>query len=150
MPRPAAITLFDRLYLASIVLYVLNAAIFWSQTSALATEMPQVQDNPAVASMVGGILIGTLVVTVALSVLFWWLVSRQRSEAGKWLVIVTEAIGALTGLWALVTLARGLAPNPTNAAISVVTTALAVAAAAMLLRADAQSWFRDHHAEPLA
>ncbi|WP_174279928.1 hypothetical protein, partial [Sphingomonas bacterium] len=141
MPRPAAITLFDRLYLLSILVYVVNAAFSWGKMQAVMLEQPAVQANPAMGPVITGAAIGWLVVVVLVSVLFWWLVSRARSQAGKWLVLVTEAVGVLIGLWALVQLARGVSPNAPGTAIGLVSTVLAAAAGAMLLRADAQPWF---------
>ncbi len=141
MPRPPSIIAFERLYLGSIVLYIVNAALFWSATREIMVQTPQIEANPAMAGMVGGIMAGSLIVTVLVSLLFWWLVARARSVAGKWLVVGTEAIGAIFGLLALLRLARGTAPIPTATALGLIATGLAVAAAAMLFRADAGSWF---------
>lgn len=144
MPRPSAITAFDRLYLASIAVYVIAGLAFWSTTRELALDNPAVQANASIAPLVGPIMAGSLIVTVLISGLLWWLVSRQRSVAGKWLVVVTEALGGLFGLWTLAQLAQGSSPNPAGTALNLVATALAVAAAAMLLRRDAAAWFDDH------
>lgn len=140
MGRPPSIISFERLYLGSIALYILNAALFWSQMRGAMDQSPQIQANPDMATVVGGIMVGSLVVTVLVSILFWWLVARQASVAGKWLVVGTEAIGALFALFALYKLATGSSPNPAGTAVGLVVTGLAIAAAAMLFRPDAKVW----------
>ena len=141
MTRPPSIVLFERLYLGSLAIYLINAAMFWTQSRDTVAAMPQIQANPAIAALVPPIMLGSLAVTVLFAILFWWLVARQRSEVGKWLVVVTEAIGGLFGLFALLQLVWGTAVNPTAAAIGLLATALAVAAAVVLFRPDARAWF---------
>jgi hypothetical protein len=103
--------------------------------------MGQVRASPALTELIAPIMIVALVVTVLASVLFWYLVVRKRTVAGKWLVVVTEAVGVVTALQALVRLVSGTAPNPPGVMLSIVSTALAVAAAIMLFRPDARTWF---------
>ena len=141
MARPSAIVWFERLYLASIGIYVANALVFWSENRALMETVPQVRAAPALTGLIGPIAIATLAITVLGSLLFWFLVVRRRSAAGKWLVVVTEVVGVLAAVPAILALARGTAPNPPGVALSLLATGLAVAAAAMLVRSDAAAWF---------
>ena len=151
MSRPPSIILFERLYLGSIALYILNAALFWTQNRALVAAMPQLRANAQLASLVGAIIVGSLVVTLLLSLLFWWLVAKQRSEAGKWAVVVTEVIGALLAVLPLIRLVQGATPNVVGAVLGLASTALAIWAATLLFRPDAQPWFGEQDAaEPLA
>ena len=138
--RPPSIVAFDRLYLSSVVLYLLNAVLFWTATRAIMlTSLPAA--NPAVARLLPTIMAGSLVVTVAVSLLLWWLVVRARNVAGKWLVAATEAIGAVLAALALVRLAGGASINTPSVLLGLISTALAIAAAAMLFRPDAVAWF---------
>lgn len=137
-PRPPAIVAFERLYLGSTLLYVIVSAVFWSQTREL---MLAFQGAQGVAGMITGIMVVTLLITLGASLLLWWLVARQRSVVGKWLVVATEVIGVIGGLFALLRLIQGSTPNAAQSAMTLVVTALAVAAAAMLFRADARAWF---------
>ena len=140
MPRPSSIVSFERLYLGSTALYVINAALYWSATREIMASTPQAQANPAVVSMLGAIMTGSLALTVVVSLLFWFLVARQRSVVGKWLVVVSEAVGVLFAAVALLRLARGTSPNPPSVVMGLVSTALAVAAAVFLFRPDAKVW----------
>lgn len=140
MSRPPSILLFERLYLGSILLYVVNAVVFWSTTRAMVLQSPQIQQTPALASMMVGIMIATVALMVAVSLLLWWLVARARSNVGKWLVVVTEAIGAVLALFSLLGIARGTAGNVPGIVLGLLGTALAIAAAAVLFRADARDW----------
>jgi hypothetical protein len=144
--RPPSIVLFERLYLGSLALYLINSAVFWSSNRAIAMSTPQVQASPEAASMVGVIMVASLAITAGISLLFWWLVARQRSTVGKWLVVATEVIGALFGLFALFQLVRGVAPNVPSAALGIVSTALAVVAAIVLFRPDATAWLGEEDA----
>ena len=145
MPRPPSIILFERLYLGSLVVFLLGTAAFWSRTQAIAQEkiaaMPQAQANSAIGSIMTGTMAGTVVLVAAVSVLFWWLVARQRSAVGKWLVVATEVLGALSALSAIFTLVRGTNPNPPGAIVQLVATLLAIAAAVLLFRPDTRPWF---------
>ncbi|WP_419808788.1 hypothetical protein [Sphingomonas sp.] len=142
-PRPPSIAAFERLYLGSTALYVIVTLIYWSATREMMAASSQVQSNPQVGGMIGGIMIGSFAVTVLVALLLWWLVARGRSVVGKWLVVGTEAIGAIGGLLALLRLARGTAGDLTQALLGLLVTALAIAAAAMLFRADATAWLTE-------
>ena len=150
MPRPPSIIAFERLYLASLLLYIVVTAVFWSRTRETMLTMPQMQANPDMAGFVDAIMIGSFAVTVGVALLFWWLVARARSVAGKWLVVVTEAIGAVFAVFALLRLVQGVADSAVGSAVSLLVTGLAIAAAVMLFRPDARAWFgEDTAAEEL-
>lgn len=140
MPRPSSVALFERLYLASIAVYFFNAVLFWSGTRALMAATPRIQADAAMAALVTPIMAVSLAVALSLSLLFWMMVVRWRMVTGKWLVVVTEAIGGALGLVSLVRLLGGHSPNPGSVALGLVSTAMAVAAAAMLFRPDAAAW----------
>ena len=139
MSRPPSILLFERLYLGSTALYLINAVLFWAGAREAMLMTPQVSANPAIARLIPGIMVGSLALSVGLSLLFWFLVARRGSMAGKWLVVVTEGLGACAALLAIVRLLRG-APFGISIALGFIATAMAIAAAALLFRPDAQRW----------
>lgn len=141
LPRPASIVAFERLYLGSLLLYIVVTAVFWTRTRETMLTMPQMRANPDVAGIIGPIMIGSFAVTVGVALLFWWLVARKHSVAGKWLVVVTEAIGALFAIFALLRLVQGTADSTVGSALSLLVAGLAIAAAVMLFRPDARAWF---------
>lgn len=152
LPRPSSIVAFERLYLASIAVTVLNFALFWSSKREAVMASAQIQAQPALAKLVMPIFFITVALVVLVSLLFWWLVARQGSVVGKWLVIVTESLGVLVQIPALLALLGGRANPVASVATELLATLLAVAGAAMLLRGDAQPWFaRDaDQPEPVA
>ena len=152
MNRPPSIVAFERLYLGSILLTVVNAIVFWSFNRNAIAAMPQVQESPGLAALINIMLVVSLAITVAVSLLFWWLVARVGSVVGKWLVIVTEGLGVLFAILPLLNLIRGHGANVPGTIVTLVCTALAAAAAAMLFRADADDWIaaREDEAAPVA
>lgn len=140
MERPPSIVAFERLYLGSIAVYIVNAVIFWTANREMMNMMGRVRATPGLADLISPIMIVALLATVLVSVLFWYLVVRKRHVAGKWLVVVTEAIGAVLALLALGRLVGGTAPNPASILLGLVSTALAIAAAIVLFRPDARTW----------
>ena len=140
MLKPPSIRTFEGLYLGSIVLWALNTVIFWSRNQAMMASNPQFVANPQMVAIIQPIMIATVAITAVLSLLFWYLVARRASVVGKWMVVVTEAIGAIFLLLGLVRLATtGGVTAPV--ALGFVATVLAVAAAAMLFRPDTNAWF---------
>ena len=143
MTRPASIIRFEQLYLASFALWAINALANWSTARATLVNNPQIGANPGMAGMVGGMLGVGAVIVAGVSLLLWWLVARKASVVGKWLVVVTEGLGVLFALFGLLALVSGRAPSALLAISGLVATALAVAAAVMLFRPDADAWLSD-------
>ena len=152
MNRPPSIVRFEQLYLGSIAIWLLTTLGFWSVNRRMIEANPQYAANPQMQSFAATLMVVSAAVVLAASVLFWWLTARKASPVGKWLVVVTEAIGVLFAVYALYLLATGGAPNALNAIGNLVSTALAVGAAVMLFRPDANAWFAAGRggAEPLA
>ncbi len=140
MLRPASIINFERLYLGSFVLWAINTFASWSTMRAMIANNPQVAANPMAGSVMGSMLGTSAIITAAVSLLLWWLVARKASVVGKWMVVVTEGIGALLALFSLVALATGKAPSMLLGLSSLVATGLAIAAAVMLFRPDARAF----------
>lgn len=126
--RPASIKLFERLYLGSLAIGLVNSAIIVTSVSEaeLATE--------------GTSFFGILATALVISLLLWFFVAHRRSSIAKWILIALFALGLL-GLPAILTegafdLTDGL---------TVATWLLQAAAIWMLFRPDAAEWFRGSH-----
>ena len=148
MARPPSIVRFEQLYLASIAVWLFTTVSFWSLNRRALETSSQYAANPSAQSAMAGLMIGTASVVLAASLLFWWLAARRAHAAGKWMILATEAVGALLALYAIYGLFRGAAPNTANLVLNLLATGLAVAAALMLLRPDANAWFAEGRGEP--
>ena len=141
MPRPPSIVLFDRLYLASLGVYLLDLILFWSAKREAVLRSPQLQMRPDLVGVVVPLMIAMMLVVTLVSVALWWAVARRGSGAAKWIVVATEAIGVLLQAPALIAVLTGRADPLVSILLELVATVLAVAAAAMLFRSDARPWF---------
>ena len=141
MPRPPSILLFERLYLAALIVSIVAAALSWSG------DLAAVIASPAVAQMKGA---GRVAPTVYLflRVMIWagwvlllYLVARTGSTVAKWLVVIAAVLLlAVDGVPTLLAMLGGPLAG-WSATATVVETALVVSAAAVLFRHDARPWF---------
>jgi hypothetical protein len=130
--RPQSITMFDRLFLGSLGLGLVNAALNYDST------IGQLEADPAVAElgMAGpGFVIAILAFSFGLSLLLWFLISRMAVNVAKWVLVVLTVIGLFGIPLALVDV-----PLP-QAIITVVVTVTQLAALWFLFRPDAKAWF---------
>src|SRR3546814_5287288 len=86
MTKPKSILLFDRLFLAAIVLGIAAFAYRWSETSALFASTPEA----SALGMGPGFLIGTFAVGMAINLIIWYFISRRRSKIAKWIQVVLD------------------------------------------------------------
>ena len=130
--RPASITMFDRLYLGATALGIINTVVSYDET------MAQLEADPAVAQMgmaTAGFMFGALGVSVAISLLLWFLISRKAITVAKWILTVLTVIGTL--MIPLSLSEMGLVPM----IFTLVITVMQLAAVWMLFRPDAKVWF---------
>ena len=130
--RPASITMFDRLYVASLVLGLINFGLAYDSTLAQMEADPSV----AAAGMAGpGVLWGVFGFGMAISLLLWFFVSRKASNGARWVLVVLTVIG-------LIGLPFSIAELPPVQLIgTLVVTGVQVAAVYFLFRPDAKAWF---------
>ncbi len=130
--RPASITMFDRLYLGATALGIINTVVSYDET------MAQLEADPAVTEMgmaTAGFMFGALGVSVAISLLLWFLISRKAITVAKWILTVLTVIGTL--MIPLSLSEMGLVPM----IFTLVITVMQLAAVWMLFRPDAKPWF---------
>lgn len=133
MHRPPSIILFERLFWSSILVSVVTTIVTWSN---MAAEFDREAGAGRSAGSFGVVFV-ILVISLAIVLALWYAIARRGSNVAKWIYVVLTAIGTLQALAAL------FGPAETGAlslAGSLLSTALSVASAAMLFRADAVAW----------
>ena len=136
--RPQSIVLFDRLFLASLVLALINAALAYS------TLVEEVEADPALAQIGGGaIVIGVVLASLLIPLVLWYFIARRASNIAKWLLVALIAIGLFFGNFSF---SDGLS---LPAILGLVVTLLQVVAIIMLFRADARAWLEGDTAADL-
>ncbi len=129
--RPKSIILFERLYLASLVIMVIN--FFWSFDGMVA----QIQRDPAMGQLGWGAsaMMAIFAASMAISLLLWFFAAHRRSVIAKWILVIFAVIGvfSLSRTFAALSGPHLIAP--------LLVTALQVAATVLLFRADAKPWF---------
>ena len=130
--RPESIVMFERLFLASLVVSAGSFLIGYEDTMRLAASDPAMQRF----GLGSGFLLGTLAVSFAIYLLLWYLIAHKASNVAKWILIVLVAIGLATVPMSL----TGAMTTPLLLNLAVY--ALEVAAVVFLFRADAKAWFK--------
>jgi len=135
--KPPSIRRFDLLYLASIAFSVVAYLLSYD------TLVKNVQARTAATGLHlgAGTVVITIVVSIGLSLLFWFLVSR-RISLGKWLIVVFFLLG-LTGI-------RGLTAGAWDVlkTLSAINLLLEAGAIFYLFQADAKAWFAERNVAP--
>lgn len=127
--RPNSIILFERLFLGSLVIGIINAYLSWD------TTMAALAADPNTAGLGAGFTYGVLAFSFGINLLLWFLVARKASKVAKWILIVFFGIGLIAMPSSLGTL------PPLSAAIAVAITVMQGVSLFMLFRPDAKRWF---------
>ena len=130
MTRPASIILFERLFLASILLGLANSVFNWS------TIMGQISATPGASMFGGGFLIGTMLFGVAINLLLWYFIARRGANVARIIWTVLFAFG-IFGV-----IAMFFQPTPLSVKIiPLISFALQAYGVFLLYRPDAKPWF---------
>jgi len=138
--KPASIRRFDLLYLASIALSLV-AYLLSFDTLVTNTEARTAATGVHLGA---GTVIATMVISLGLSLLFWFLASPRRMAVGKWLIVLFFLLG-LTGIPGL--LAGGWTVLKTLSALNLL---LEAGAIYYLFQPDAKAWFAERDAIPVS
>ena len=140
MNRPPSILLFERLYLAALVVSIVLALANWSGDVAALTVDPGITRLKGADGMLPVIYPILRLLIWAGWLLLWFFVARRGSRVAKIVVTLFVLIAAYDGSKVLLAMLTGPLAGwtPTGALVE---TALLVSAAAMLFRPDARSWF---------
>lgn len=133
--RPNSILAFERLFLGSIALSVLNFVMGYEALVETVDRHPTL-----VAAGIGsGAAVALFALGVAIYLLLWFLVARKAANWAKWVLVALLALSLLS-----------LASSPGDAfalnltaLLGLVVYALQLAAAVFLFRADAIAWLKD-------
>lgn len=120
--RPRSVAVFEALYLLTILISFVQAALGWRQATAIA--------SPA-------LVVTVQVITIVILLTLVLLISRRRQNWARWVLVVLFVIG-------LPALARIVMSGqlPGSLWITIVQTVLQLVALAMLFTPPAQEWFR--------
>lgn len=135
MPKPQSIQRFDIAYLGSLAVYIASFFLGFDDTVALVREeyaKAGVNMNPS------GIMTGTFVVILAISLLLWWLISSKRNVVAKWILVVLFGLSLLS----LAFNAQTMFGNLTIATIlSLASLVLSAVSVWFLFQPDTKAWF---------
>ena len=133
--RPASIVMFERIFLASLVLSVVSFVIGYDAMSEQMANEPALQQ----LGIGSGFMIGGMVVSLAIYLLLWYFIARQASNIAKWILVVFTGLGIASLVYAFATV--GIT-GELNELLSLAYYALGVAAVAFLFKPDAETWFK--------
>lgn len=130
--RPVSIIWFERLFLASIVLELVNSILIWEESMAMIAADPILSPRGAIY------LVLTMAISSGINLLLWYFIARRASNVAKWILVVLTVLGlAVTAmLFATSDYPRGLEDVATT-----IIYGLYLASIAMLFRSDAREWF---------
>lgn len=134
MIRPVSIRRYERLYLASFVIGLVVSAMSWGQRTAMVAATPML-------AKIGWILPTFEVAGIAITLLLWYFTARAPSVVAKWVVVVLAALSAIGVAISLVQVATGHTALSATLALSIVASAVYIAAALQILKPDAKLWF---------
>jgi hypothetical protein len=131
--KPTSIRRFDFLYLASIALSIVTYLLSYDAMVASV----QARTAAAGVQLGAGTVVITMVVSVGVSLLLWFLVSKRRAVVAKWIIVLFFVLG-LTGIPGLI--AGGWTLLKTLSELNLL---LEAAAIFYLFQSDAKAWFAE-------
>lgn len=138
MSRPKSIVLFDRLYLLSIVVSLVGVAATWNQTIAKALSSPAMIEHPEMAPIVSIFSMVGIGVSVAITLLLWWLIAYKANNIVKWVFVVLNVIGIASVVFSFFIMH---ADEAVDVYIKAASWLVAIPALYFLFRPDATAWF---------
>jgi len=131
--RPESIRKFDWLYLGSLAVSILAFVLDFGRIAAQVDR--QMVDAGVEAG--SGLVAGSLIFSVVVSLALWFLVSRQRVGIVRWVLAIFFAFG-LIGIPGVVALLPGL-----SAILNLVVLMMQLGAIWFLFQPDARAWFAE-------
>ena len=130
--RPASIVLFEKLYIATIVIGLIGVVLSWNSLTAMAQAQPGVT-----ASVGSGILIGALVFGFLIPLLLLYFIARRASNVAKWIFVLLTAFSAYSFIAGV---ANPHTPKGFLLGLNAVSLLLTLYCAWLLFRPDAKAW----------
>jgi hypothetical protein len=130
MTRPNSIIWFERLYLGSTLLGLINSALNWSRL----TE--QVASTPGAGMLPGGFLIGSMIFGIVINLLLWYFIARRGANVARIILTVLFGFGII-GVFTMF-----FQPLPLSMkAVPIISFVLQAIGVFLLWRPDAKPWF---------
>lgn len=133
--RPASIQWFERLYLATLVIGLVNLLAHFGKLSEVMGSNGSTMTVVMLSFAVG----------IAISLVFWYLIARRASNIAKWFLVALVVLGVIG-------LPGGFAMTDTlglpYVAIGALATLLQVVATGLLFTPESRRWFAAKGAPP--
>lgn len=136
--RPPSIIQFERLFLASLVLGLLNNALGWKELVSAVGTNPDLHQLGIAPGAVIGVVVGLIGLGVVINLALWFLIARRGSNIAKWILTVLMVLGIVSMLFS----GLGHQGLTLPLILSLAALALQIAAVFELFRRDAIEWLR--------
>lgn len=134
MIKPNSVRWFERLYVASILIWLVLTGLEWQATKA---QVEAASTGQMGANVMVNIFVGFLVFQAVLAVTLWYFAARQRSDVARWVLVFC----LLCSGWSLYVRLTAPVRDALPTAMGVAVFVFNLVAVVMLFRADAAPWF---------
>jgi hypothetical protein len=132
--RPQSIIMFERLFLASLAIGVLNFILGYDAAVATLQNDPSTQQ----LGLGGGFAIAVFAVGTGIYLLLWFLIARKAINIAKWILVVLITLSVIS----LMTSLTGSFRLNVTTGLALATYILEVVAVIYLFREDAVAWLK--------
>ena len=144
MNRPASIVLFEKLYIAVIVIGVIGVALSWNSLSAMAETQPGVPESMGSGILIGAPFFNITFLPLVIPLLLLYFIARRASNIAKWIFVILTAFSVYSFI---ATLSNPMVPKGLLLAVNVVSLALTLYCAWLLFKPDAKAWLESKGAD---
>ena len=138
--RPQSIELFEKVYLGTIAIDLVEVAFGWQRLTAdILERFATVSEGTRQV-----LLIGSVVFAFGISLLLWFLIAHRASNIAKWIFVVLAVSGVYSLLKQIV---FSTVPKDIDFALNTASTLLGLYAVWLLFRPDAVAWFKSKGAD---
>jgi hypothetical protein len=131
--RPHSIIRFERFFLASLLLGLLNTVFSFRHSVSLLNADPIIGGTGYAI----GMLVTTLVISIGIQLLLWFFIARKASNVAKWILVVLTVLGFVMAIPSIGTL---MAQGAVTLIFTFFITVLQIIAIIHLFRPDAKAW----------
>lgn len=128
--KPRSIAYFERFYISSIALAIINMLISYGALRELAISK---KGSP------GGVIAGVLI-TAVVGFVFYYFIARRASNTAKWILVAMTSIGILM---LPSTYQQTIRVGSAYTFVSAICFVLQLLAVGVLFKKDAVQWFKD-------
>ncbi|WP_375402648.1 hypothetical protein [uncultured Sphingomonas sp.] len=145
MHKPPSIVRFERMWWISALLSLIAAYLSWDRVQnsirARFAEDPALRANPFGAVVADWTQLAGVTITIAWTVMVWFLVARRANRAGRWLTVLTALLSGAQLAILLGGLALGRTLHPLSHSAAATAAILMVLATAALFAPSSRAWF---------